>query len=638
MVDFNANFGYNVRNYQQMNGMRFGSGIRTGMNPQNAMYSMNSSLFKLDGNFGDKNMFAGVNTNQSFNFNGVNYDNAYAMLNSVGDGSNAKSGGGINFGKVKDFILKGAGALGGGIDKGIEALGKFGKKVGEVATKAANGIKNGINKLFGKKDKGQDNNVGKALDNLKNAQDKETLTQALDGAKLEQQANAQKGAAAEKAEKAAEKGKTEADKKADASNKKLEEDKAQLENDNKALEQAKADVQTAKANLDAATQGVAQAEQALAQAKSAATSENPNTAAINAAEQQLQAAKEKEAQAREDLTAKENAQTEAQKKVDDQTGVVRNSETENKQAQEGVSAAEQEVRATQQEAQVVQTESQQIGEGVQEGEQRLEQMETNPAEGEAPAGANSDGTSVTQDPNAPSDPFAKNQYESNNKLIENGGYSAEQKEAMYQARENIRNMQPGDTIRCGADEYAMDANGNMTINGQPYETNGLENPKELFAENAVGSVRAKANSDNEFDREIALMEGDSKSENTSSANQKAKTKNDKKSDNTNSASSKDKPAKSEPNTTGQTKPAGDSAESRGFSENSQTSVYESENSGKRTVFQVQDGKYMVNGQEVSEKEFVARYDDASSKSTRKQKNTISHGSIENSLNKLKGAK
>lgn len=507
--------------------MKFGSGIRTGMNPQNTMYSMNSSLFKLDGNSGAKNMFVGVNTNQSFNFNGVNYDNAYAMLNSVGDGSNAKNEGGINFGKVKDLILKGAGALGGVLDKGIETIGKFGKKVGEVATKSANGIKSGINKLFGKKDKGQENNVGKALDNLKNAQDKETLTQALDGAKVEQQANAQKGVAAEKAEKAAEKGKAEADKKADISNKKLEEDKTQLDNDNKALDQAKADVQTAKASLDAATQGVAQAEQALSQAKSAATSDNPNTAAINAAEQQLKAAKEKESQAKEDLTAAENAQTDAQKKVDDQTGVVKDSETENTQAQEGVKSADQEVKTTQQETQVVQTEAQQIDEGVQEGEQRLEQMETSPATDGTQSATNPDGTPVSQNTDGTTPATGglgnnmsleqPNVYEKDGQYYVNGFQTNEE---MYNAAQNMdqnvvnAGFSPGSTT----DVYVNGQDDPVTfsVQGGKYMVNGQEVSAETFV-NEYNS--AKANQESGSESEISLINDDySKYRETGSGN------------------------------------------------------------------------------------------------------------------------
>ena len=89
----------------------------------------------------------------------------------------------------------------------------------------------------------------------------------------------------------------------------------------------------------------------------------------------------------------------------------------------------------------------------------------------------------------------KNRYETNNQLIESSGFTAEQKETIYQARENIKNMKPGDTIRCGADEYAMDESGNVTINGQPFEANGFEKPMEVLAETAVDSSMRKARAD-----------------------------------------------------------------------------------------------------------------------------------------------
>ena len=221
-----------------MQKMKFGNGIRAGYNPQSTMYSMNASLFKLPDNVANSNIFKNTNPNQNFSFNGVNYDNAYAMLNNVGEG--ADKSGGIDFGKLKDGALKLAGKIGDFLDNGFDkigetfnkvadtvgnALGKAGKAIGDTATKAFNGVKNGINKLFAKKDGAKADGVGKALDDIKNAQDKETLNKALDGAKVEQQSNAQQANMAEKAEKAADKGKADADKKADSADKKLDNDK-----------------------------------------------------------------------------------------------------------------------------------------------------------------------------------------------------------------------------------------------------------------------------------------------------------------------------------------------------------------------------------------------------------------------------
>ena len=473
MVDFNANFGYNVRNYQQMKQMSFGNNIRAGFNPQNTMYSMNASLFKFDGNVGNANFFAGVKTNQNFNFNGVNYDNAYAMLNSVGDGG-GKSGG-IDFAKLKDTLVSVAGKVGDFLDKGFdkigETFGKIGKTIGDTATKAFNGIKEGVGKLFGKKDKPQADNVGKALDEMKNAQDKETLSKAVEGAKVEQKANTEQIATAEKAEKTAEKGKAEADKKADSSAKKLDGDKKQLDNDKGALEQAKTDVATAKTNLEAATQGVASAQQALDSAKSAATSENPNTVAIQNAEQQLKLAKEKETQAKNDLEAKEKALDGAQKQVDSQTETVKNSEQENKQAQEGVKKSDAEVKSAQQQTQTVQTQGQQINEGVAEGEQRLEQMSGDETQATATSrsqetpnatGANNAENSIMLPQSDDPQLNATTQYLNDDMDVNN--LTPEQRAKVLEDYNKLNNLQPGQTVEINGEKYTMDSNG--LINGE----------------------------------------------------------------------------------------------------------------------------------------------------------------------------
>ena len=83
-VGFDSQFGMNVKMYQQMQRTKFGMGVRSsGFNPQ---LSMNTGIFTA----GKPNLFAANNTS-SLNFNGVQYDNKYAMLNSVGnDDKNAQ--------------------------------------------------------------------------------------------------------------------------------------------------------------------------------------------------------------------------------------------------------------------------------------------------------------------------------------------------------------------------------------------------------------------------------------------------------------------------------------------------------------------------------------------------------------------
>lgn len=601
----NGQFGMNIKKYQQQ-GVRFGAAL-TGGSKLGAGFQLNDSIFKPN----DKNLFMRSKQMRMETRGGYNAD-AIRMLNEKAAQEKAQAKAQGAQGSQKQPSLKDvAKEMKSAFKAFDDAFGKGAKKAD--AAKSAGNTK-----------------ASDAVNDIKNANDKETLQGAVVGAKAEQSGVQAQQQQVNSQAKVTAQNETNASQTAQQTEQRLNQATQTLNQNEQKLGEAKTEVQTCESNYSAAQTKTSDCRQALANAKAAATQDNPNTAAIAQAEANLKTAEAEEQQAKQQLDAAKQKETQAQQAVDQSKQDVQQATAENNKAQSAANDAKTENQQAQSEVSQAKQQAVDLQTGIAEGEQKLEQMETSGAP------ENTEGTPA--DPNAPSDPFAKKQYETNNQLIENGGYSAEQKESMYQARENIQNMKPGDTFKCGADEYAMDANGNMTINGQPYEAVGYENPQEMFAENAVGSVRHKADSDNEFAREEALMEGESKAENTAAANPKPKAQNDKKSDTVNSALPQDKTKKTDQNTTPETKPTDNSAKSRGFSENSQTSVYESDSSGKRTVFQVKEGKYFVNGQEVQEKEFVAQYDEASSKSTRKQKNTISHGSVENALNRLKGAK
>ena len=520
MVEFNSNFGYNVKNFQKMQQMKFGSNIRAGINPQNNINSMNKSVFKPQLDFNAPNMFTNnnVNLSQKYSFNGVEYNNAYAMLNENGQQVQGNSNGsnGINkmlktankglevVAKDPDKISKTFKKVGEAFDKIGQAFGKIGKAIANTASKVANGVKSAFNKLFGKKDADKAGDAGKVLDDIKTAQDKETLTKALEGGKAEQKANLEQTKSAEKNQKAAQKGKASADKAAGEADKKLKGEESKLSQEESSLEKAKGDVATAKGVLEAATRGVSSAQQALEAAKAAATPENPNTVAISNAESQLKLAQEKEAHAKSDLAQKEQIQEQAQRAVDNQKQVVSTADAENKKSQEAVAEADQKVDSANSEIDTARTEGEQISQGVKDGEQKLDKMNSETPSEETTL--EQDDSTLAQDPNAPTDPLLKNRYETNNQLIESSGFTAEQKETIYQARENIKNMKPGDTIRCGADEYAMDESGNVTINGQPFEAHGFEKPMEVLAETAVDSSMRKAKSDNRKSMEDKLIQ------------------------------------------------------------------------------------------------------------------------------------
>ena len=77
-VGFNGQFGMNIKNYQQLSQMRFGTGVRSA--GFNQSFSYDTGIFTA----GKPNLFAS-NRTSSLSFNGVQYDNKYAMLNTVGN-------------------------------------------------------------------------------------------------------------------------------------------------------------------------------------------------------------------------------------------------------------------------------------------------------------------------------------------------------------------------------------------------------------------------------------------------------------------------------------------------------------------------------------------------------------------------
>ena len=587
----NGQFGMNIRKYQQQQGVRFGSAL-TGGSKLSSGFELNDSIFKPN----DKNLFMRSKQMRMENRGGYNAD-AIRMLNEKAAQEKAQAKAQGNQSAQKQPSLKEIGKEMKSAFKAFdEAFGKGGKKAD--APKSAGNAK-----------------ASEAVNDIKNANDKETLQGAVDGAKTEQSGVQAQQQQVNSQAKATAQNETNALQTAQQTEQRLNQATQTLNQNEQKLGEAKTEVQTCESNYSAAQTKTSDCRQALANAKAAATEDNPNTAAIAQAEANLKTAEAEEQQAKQQLEAAKQKETQAQQAVDQSKQDVQSATGENNKAQAAANQAKTENQQAQAQLSEVKQQSADLKTGIAEGEQKLEQMETT----EAPE--NTGGTPA--DPNTPSDPFAKQQYETNNQLIENGGYSAEQKEAMYQARENIQNMKPGDTFKCGADEYAMDATGNLTINGQPYEADGYENPQEMFAENAVGSVRHKADSDNKFAREEALMGGKSKAENTVDAKPKPKAQNESKKastatttsakpENTVNTMNSEKTSDSKP--ADKTKPEDNTAKARGFSSNSVSTVYANEDDAGKD-FEVKDGKYFVDGNEVSENEFVEQFDEAKANST-----------------------
>lgn len=475
-VGFNSQFGMNVKQYQQMQQMRFGTGVRQATyQPQ--QFSMDTSLFSA----GKTNLFAQNTQSHSLNFNGVQYDNSFAMLNSVGTNNKSE-----NDYSLKDNIKSLFKEVGSGVTSFAKTAFSTAKS---IAGKVASGAKDLFNKITGKNDTQKSANVDKALGDIQNAQDKETLNQALGTANQEGQAVGQQLKADNNNLKTAQNEETKAQSGADKANENLTQANKGLESANTEHDKAKTEVQQAEDGLQSAKGRVSGAEQALEAAKSAATEENPNTAAISQAESDLSAAKQEEEQAQKKLDEAKQKETQAEQNVDKSKEQVQTAEQENTEAQGKVKEAKANTTQAQAQVQTTEGQSQEIDKGIQEGEQKMQQMEANPpVAGEAP---NPDGNIINQD----------NVFADQDKLIEGKNYTPEQKAEIIKAREDIKNMKPGDTVKCGADTYTMDKDGTIKVN----DTAGEYTNKDEAAANAGDSAMRRIDSRKQSDYENSFI-------------------------------------------------------------------------------------------------------------------------------------
>lgn len=509
-VNFNNQFGMNVKQYQQMQQMKFGTGVRTAsFNPQ---LSFDSGVFTA----GKPNLFASGNSH-SLNFNGVQYDNKYQMLNNV-PANDDKNGNDTSFKSNLKSLFKEIGS-------GISSLGK------DIKSLATKGFK-AIASLFKKGDGAKSGNVDKALGDIKNAQDKETLQGAVNSAVQEQGQIQKQEKQSEQALKGLEGKASQADQAEEKAGAKVDQSNEQLSSNESKLEQAKADYQTALDGVNDAQYAVADAENNLAAAKSAATKDNPNTAAIQQAEAQVQSAKKAEIAAREKLQQAEQAQTQAQQAVDASKQQVDAATTEHTQAQQNADAVKQQVDTAEAQQKEIQSSNQEITGGVEEGNKKLEQMDNQQLQPGLEAdvkGTDPNQPAVMQkvepgvsadvkgtDPTQPAVPGQENKFETQDKLLEGKGYNDEQKAEVLKARQDIQNMQPGDTIKCGADTYTMDKDGTIRVN----DTAGEYTNKDDAAMNAGDSAMRTIDSKKRSDAEMALLRGQNGSKVKTSSNKK----------------------------------------------------------------------------------------------------------------------
>ncbi len=477
-VGFNNSFGMNIKNPQELQKKHFGANVRTSGGSSQASFNPDTSIFKMNAAQMRGNPFSNSALNSSNMLQQSRMEKAAALWD-----------------KADAEILK-------SFETGA---GKGGIRTLTLPTKSGtvNSKNNTSSTHHVRTNNKQGVQAGNAVNDVKNANSKSSLTDAL--GVLTQLGSLAKSVVSliEGNKKATETKEKSAEAKVDKSGQQVKNDKQQLEKNKASLNDANNRVSNAETRLNNAAKGVTSAEQKLAQAKAAATDDNPNTAAIAQAEAELEAAKQEEQAAQQELQAAKEEQTQAQQAVDSQSQQVEQSEQQHEQDKAALDNAQKEVADVDAQVQQNQSEGEKIDDGIAEGEKKLSDIENNQEnvageEGVPMSGGDANDESVTSDPNAPKNAYAKTKYDANNSLIENGGYSAEQKQAMYDARENIKNMKPGDSVQCGADIYTMDENGKVSVNGQEFELQGYDNPQdaiEVIAENGVSSVMTKADSD-----------------------------------------------------------------------------------------------------------------------------------------------
>lgn len=437
----NGQFGMNIKKYQQQ-GVRFGAAL-TGGSKLGAGFQLNDSIFKPN----DKNLFMRSKQMRMETRGGYNAD-AIRMLNEKAAKekaeAEAKAKGDQN--AQKQPSLKDVGKdMKSAIKAFDDAFGKGGKKAD--AAKSAGNTK-----------------TSEAVKDIKNAQDKETLQGAVDGAKSEQSGVQAQQRQADSQAKVTAQNETNASQTAQQTEQRQNQATQTLNQNEQKLSEAKSEVQTCESNYSAAQTKTSDCRQALANAKAAATEDNPNTAAIAQAEANLKSAEAEEQQAKQQLEAAKQKETQAQQAVEQSKQDVQQATAENNKAQSAANQAKTENQQAQSEVSQAKQQTADLQTGIAEGEQRLQQM-NNPVE--------TDGTSETnnteplsQVPNSDAAPIAEdNQSKSMSEIhrdrINNGDYSTDEKQKMNEAMNTIMDMKPGQSVEIDGMTYKMDDNGNI---------------------------------------------------------------------------------------------------------------------------------------------------------------------------------
>ncbi len=492
-VGFNSNkFGMNIKPYQNTQQTRFGMGVRSTGYSQ--LYNNDRGIFTA----GKPNVFAA--NAHSLTFNGVKYDNQYSMLNTVGSNDKA-AGTDKSFNDIFKEVLNALNDL-------FETIGDDFGNVGDT-----------FKSLFGGKSKETKNNPDlgkKSLDDIQNAQDKQSLNQALDGANQDNSQIQSNLTGDTNALRAAQGQETQAQQNVDSSQENLSQANSDLSKAQQDLNAAQAEVQTAEQGLQTAKGNVSTAQQALDAARAAATPENPNDAAIREAESNLAKAQQEEQAAQQKLDAAKQKETQAQEAVSNAEQQVNTAEQDNTEAQSKLDQASNNVASSEENLQATETRGEEIEQGIKDGEQKMQQLETQMQE--QVYGTDTNPPTVSEELTAQRDEQVfgtdtepqtierENMFSDQDNLIESKGYNDEQKAEILKARQDVQNLQPGQTVQCGADTYTMDENGTIHVN----DTAGEYKNKDEAAMNAGDSAMRGIDSKKQSDAEIAALRGGDK--------------------------------------------------------------------------------------------------------------------------------
>lgn len=440
-------FGFNIKKYQQMTKAQFGqltNGRSSGISGNTGNFQLNESIFKMSTGAGNP-----FRSKQSRMERMGGYDaNAIAMLNQMQQQQNTQQTQSQNTQKSpswkevgnawKDAFKAYDDAFGKGSKTEDKSKAESGTKP-EAESGAKPEAKPAQNSAKPAASTGTENSKSSsAVNDIENAEDKETLNSAIDGAKEDKKGVEAKGKEVDGELKTSDAAVEQTGQEAASTEEVLNQATEGLKQNEQNLEQAKADVQTCTDNYSAAQTKTAGCKQAVADAKAAATEDNPNTAAIKKAEADLKAAEAEEEKAKQALDSAKQKETEAQEAVDKSKEEVQTATAENEKAQEAAKAAEANSAEVQAEQTEVKQQSTELESGIAEGEQRLEQL-------------------VNEDPNSYGD--IPEDINGQNQMMEAEGYTSEQKEQVNLSRESVQNMQPGDTVNIGGWDYTMDENG-----------------------------------------------------------------------------------------------------------------------------------------------------------------------------------